>query len=107
MFKGWQADDVWKTVVIPYTASFLVREASAARAKVKSMTNVRAMPTVNTGKWKMFDFRVGSWSLREDKCRHSLESTLGVSNNYAVVDIDLRMKSTVEVSLGLSGTYLL
>lgn len=82
-----------------------MREASAARAKVKSMTNVRAMPTVNTGKWKMFDFRVGSWSLREDKCRHSLESTLGVSNNYAVVDIDLRMKSTVEVSLGLSAPF--
>lgn len=107
MFKGWAADDVWKTVVVPYTASFLVKEASGTIAKVKSMTNVRNMPPVTTGNWKMYDFRASSWSLREDKCRHSLESTLGVSNNYEVVDIDLRMKSKVEVSLGLSGTYLL
>lgn len=105
MFKGWPADDVWKTIVVPYAASFLVKAVSGSRATVISMFNITSFSQAETGKWKMYDFRASSWSLKEDKCRHTLQSTLGDSNNYAVVDVDLRMNTTIEVSLGLSGTY--
>src|SRR5688572_9978652 len=91
MFKGWAPEDVWKTVVIPYRASFLVKEVNGLRAKVIALTKLQNRTTVNGGTWKIFDFRVGSWSLREDKCRHSLQSTWRDSNNYAAVDIDLTM----------------
>lgn len=110
MFKGWSADDVWKTIVIPYSASFLVKEVTGSRATVKSRTNIRNLSlfsAIESGKWKMYDFRAGFWSLKEDKCRHSLQYTLGGSAKFAVVDVDLRMNTTVEISLRLSGTYLL
>lgn len=97
---GWKSTDLYKTISVPYMASFLITEVlSATKLKVRTANYVQNIMTIKSGGWKLYDFRAGSWVLSEDECRHVIDPP-----RKHMLDVDLGHSAKVEISLNLKGT---
>lgn len=97
---GWKYTDRYKTISIPYMASFLITEISSeTKLKVRTANYVQNMKTIISGGWKLYDFRAGSWILSEDECRHVIDPP-----RKHMLDVDLGRSAKMEISLNLKGT---
>lgn len=97
---GWTNADLYKTISIPYLASFLITEiSSATRLKVRAANYVQTMTSFKSGTWKLYNFRADSWVLSEDECRHVIDPP-----KQHIIYADLGRSAKVVISLNLKGT---